>query len=239
MKTAIVIGVGPDRGLGAQLCKRFAKQDLHVFVAGRTQAKLDAVAKNIVSAGGSATAVVADATDESAVQALFTQAANQGSLSVAIYNAGNAVMGSIGEMTTATFTDAWKICCLGGFLFGREAIQQMSSTGGTILYTGASASLRGVSGFGAFNSSKAGLRALAQAMAKECGKDAIHVGHVIIDGAINGEKIKMLAPDYYDKLGEEGMLKIESVVDVYEYLYKQPKSGWSFEVDVRTSIENW
>jgi NAD(P)-dependent dehydrogenase (short-subunit alcohol dehydrogenase family) len=236
MKTAIVIGVGPDRGLGAQLCERLAKLDLHVFVAGRTQAKLDAVVGNIVSASGSATAILADATDGSGVKALFKQAAEQGALSVASYNAGNAVMGSIGEMTTETFTDAWKVCCLGGFLFGREAIRKMSSTGGTILYTGATGSLRGAAGFGAFNSSKAGLRALAQAMAKECGKDGIHVGHVIIDGAINGEKIKISAPEYYEKLGDEGMLKIESIVDVYEYLYKQPKSGWSFEADVRTSI---
>jgi len=239
MKTAIVMGVGPERGLGAQLCERFATLDLDVFVVGRTQSKLDAVAQSIIAAGGSATAVVADATDESAVQALFSQVAEQGPLSAAIYNAGNASMGSIGEMTVEAFTDSWKICCFGGFLFGREAIRQMSSTGGTILYTSASASLRGVAGFGAFNSSKAGLRALAQAMSKENGKNGIHVGHVIIDGAINGEKIKKLAPEYYDKLGDEGMLKIESIVDVYEYLYKQPKSGWTFEVDVRTAIENW
>ena len=115
METAIVMGVGPDRGLGAQLCQRFAKLDLHVFVAGRTQAKLDAVAQSIVAAGGSATAVVADATDESAVQALFSQAAEQGPLSAAIYNAGNASMGSIGEMTVEAFTDSWKICCLAVF----------------------------------------------------------------------------------------------------------------------------
>ena len=239
MNTAIVMGVGPDRGLGAQLCARFANQGLHVFVAGRTQAKLDAVVDNITAVGGSATAAVADATDESAVQGLFAQAAKQGTLSLAIYNAGNATMGTVSDMTTDTFIDSWKICCYGGFLFGREAIRQMTSTGGTLLFTGASASLRGVSGFGAFNSSKAGLRALAQSMSKESGKDGIHVGHVIIDGAIHGEKIQKLAPEYYDKLGDDGMIKIESIVDVYEYLYMQPKSGWSFEVDVRTSIEKW
>ena len=238
MNSAIVIGVGPVRGLGAQLATRFAAFGMHVFVAGRTQEKLDAVAANIVSNGGMATALVTDATNEAAVISLFDQATRTGPIEAAIYNAGNNTPGPIIDMTAEYFTQSWQICCFGGFLFGREAIRRMQH-GGTLLFTGARASLRGRAGFGAFNSSKAALRTLAQPMAKECGKDGIHVGHVVIDGAIRGEKIKQHFPDYYEQAGDEKMMNIEAIVDAFEYLYRQPKTGWSFEVDVRTAVESW
>ena len=111
--------------------------------------------------------------------------------------------------------------------------------GGTLLFTGASASLRGRAGFGAFNSSKAALRTLAQAMAKEYGPQGIHVGHVVVDGAIAGDKIMTRYPEYAEKLGEEGMISIEGIVDGFAYLYHQPRRAWSFELDVRTSVETW
>ena len=110
---------------------------------------------------------------------------------------------------------------------------------GTILFMGASASMRGRPNFGAFNSSKAALRCLAQAMAKEYGPGGIHVGHVVIDGAIFGDKVRNKHAEFAEKLGESGMINIGAIVDAYEYLYKQPRSGWSFEVDVRTAIESW
>jgi len=236
-KTAIVIGVGPDRGLGAQLCRRFAGEGLHVVVAGRSQDKLAAVVESIQGDGGSAEAVVADATSEADTHALFDRAGD--TLDLAIYNAGNNTPGKIVDMDAAYFEQSWRVCCFGGFLFGREAVRKMQSRGGTLLFTGASASLRGRSFFGAFNSSKAGLRTLAQAMAKEYAADGIHVGHVVVDGAIGGEKIMKGLPDYADKLGEEGMISIEGIVDGYAFLYHQPKRAWTFELDVRTSRENW
>ncbi|MGE4616233.1 MAG: SDR family NAD(P)-dependent oxidoreductase [Gammaproteobacteria bacterium] len=240
MNVAVVMGVGPDQGMGAQLCRRFASFGLHVFVAGRTQAKLDAVAENIRADGGEATPVAADATDEAAVVTLFEHAAAQGRIECAIYNAGNNTPGPIEGMSAEFFEQSWRICCFGGFLFGREAIKHMKPAGGgTILFTGASASLRGRPNFGAFNSSKAALRTLAQAMAKEYGADHIHVGHVVIDGAIDGEKIRNRFPEYAEKLGEAGLVDIGAIVDAYEYLYRQPTGGWSFEVDVRTAIESW
>jgi len=239
MGIAIVMGVGPDRGLGARLCKRFATLEKHVFVCGRTREKLDAVAADISGTGGKATPVVVDTTDEQAVIALFEQAAAAGTIDAAIYNAGNNTPGTIADMEADYFKQSWQVCCFGGFLFGREAIRRMQNTGGALLFTGASASLRGRAGFGAFNSSKAALRCLAQAMAKECGKDGIHVGHVVIDGAIAGEKVEQHFPEYYKKLGEEGLVSIEAIVDAFEYLYRQPRTGWSFEIDVRTAIENW
>jgi NAD(P)-dependent dehydrogenase (short-subunit alcohol dehydrogenase family) len=238
MATAVIIGVGPDRGLGAQLCKRFASEGLHVLVAGRTRSHLDAVVADIKLAGGQATALVADATKENDVVDLFDQAGRD--LDLAIYNAGNNTPGRILEMEADYFEQSWRVVCFGGFLFGREALRRMVPKGsGSILFTGASASLRGRAGFGAFNSSKAGLRTLAQAMSKEYGRDGIHVGHVVVDGAIGGEKIRKRAPDLVNRFGEDGLVSIEGIVESFAFLHKQPRTAWSFEVDVRTSKENW
>ena len=236
MSSAVILGVGPLDGLGAQLCLRFASFGLHVVVAGRTQAKLDAVVERIKAADGQATAVVADATSESEVRALFADAPKP--VDVAIYNAGNNTPGRIRDMGAEYFEDSWRVCCFGGFLFGREAANTMPS-GGSILFTGASASLRGRANFGAFNSSKGALRNFAQALAKEVGPEGIHVGHVVVDGPIAGEKIKTGLPEYAEKLGEAGMISIDGIVDGFEFLYRQPATAWSFEIDVRTSVERW
>ncbi len=238
MKTAVIIGVGPDRGLGAQLCHRFASDGLHVLVAGRTAENLEAVTEAIRGAGGSAEPVVTDATSEAAVKQLFEKAGDE--LDLAVYNAGNNTPGRIIDMEADYFENAWRVCCFGGFLFGREAVRRMQPRGaGTILYTGASASLRGRAFFGAFNSAKAGLRQFAQALAKEYGPDGIHVGHVVVDGAIGGDKVMGAYPEYAEKLGEAGMVSIEGIVDGFAYLYHQPKRAWTFELDVRTSVETW
>lgn len=239
-KTAIISGVGPDQGMGAQLARRFAKLGLHVFLAGRTAASLDAVAAGIARDGGTATAVVADATSESATFALFKQARAIGPIDLVIYNTGNNTPGRIEDMTAEYFENSWRVCCLGGFLHGREAVKHMKRDGGgTILFTGASASMRGRPNFGAFNSAKGALRLMAHALAKEVGPEGIHVGHVVIDGAIAGEKIRTRFPEYAAKLGDDGLIDIQAIVDGYEYLYKQPRRGWSFEVDMRTAIETW
>lgn len=237
MSVAIVSGVGPLDGLGAQLCVRFAGLGLHVLIAGRTQGKLDAVVEAIVSAGGSAEAVIADATSEADTERLFNMAGDN--LSLAIYNTGNNTPGRISDMSAEFFENSWRVCCFGGFLFGRAAIQRFDGKGGTLIFTGASASLRGRENFGAFNSSKGALRNLAQAMAKEYGREGVHVGHVVVDGPIGGEKIKRGLPEYAAKLGDEGMINIDGIVDGYVYLYQQPRQAWTFELDVRTSLEKW
>lgn len=236
MKTAIVIGVGPDRGLGARLSKRFAADGLKVIVAGRTLSALQDVAGEIEKAGGKAVPFVADATKESDIVALFDAAGKD--LDLAIYNAGNATPGKIIEMDADYFEQAWRVVCFGGFLFGREAVRRMvPNKTGTLLFTGASASLRGRSGYGAFNSSKAGLRTLAQAMAKEYAGDGIHVGHVVVDGAVAGDKIFTRFPEMASR--ENSLLDIEGIVDAFAFLYRQPERAWSFELDVRTSHEKW
>jgi NAD(P)-dependent dehydrogenase (short-subunit alcohol dehydrogenase family) len=236
MKTAIVIGVGPDRGLGVQLCKRFAAEGLKVIVAGRTLSALEAAATDIEKSGGEAVPLVADATKESDIVALFDAAGDE--LDLAIYNAGNNTPGKIIEMGADYFEKAWRVVCFGGFLFGREAVRRMApKKTGTLLFTGASASLRGRPGFGAFNSAKAGLRTLAQAMAKEYAPEGIHVAHVVVDGAIAGDKIMNRFPDAANR--QDSLISIEGIVDAFAFLYHQPERAWSFELDVRTSKEKW
>jgi NAD(P)-dependent dehydrogenase (short-subunit alcohol dehydrogenase family) len=180
--------------------------------------------------------VVADATKKADIVRLFDRAGAD--LDLAIYNAGNNTPGKVVEIDAQYFEQSWRVCCFGGFLFGREAIRRMQPEArGTLLFTGASASLRGRAGYGAFNSSKAALRALAQAMAKEYGGDGIHVGHVVVDGAIGGEKILRRFPDAISREG--ALISIEGIVDAFAFLYRQPQRAWSFEVDVRTSKEKW
>lgn len=238
MKKAIIIGVGPLEGLGARLCQRFAADGLHIVLAGRTGAQVEAVVDAIREAGGTATSVVADATREEDVLQLFDLAGSE--LDLAIYNAGNNTPGRIVDMEAAYFETAWRVGCFGGFLFGREAVRRMLPNGtGTLLFTGASASLRGRANFGAFNAAKGALRNLAQAMAKEYAADGIHVGHVVIDGAIGGDKIRKGLPEYAEKLGEDGLISLDGIADGYAYLYHQEPRAWTFELDVRTSKERW
>ncbi len=238
MKKAIIIGIGQDRGLGAQLSKRFAKEGLHVFVASRTQSNLDSLVSRIEAEGGTATAVCTDATDEDQVISLFNEVGED--LSLAIFNPAFGYSGRIIDMDSEYFERSWKVSCYGGFLFGREALKRMDPRGeGTIIYTGATAALRGRPNYAAFNSAKSGLRTLAQAMAKEYGPDGIHVGHMIIDGTIAGDKVIKENPDYASKLGEAGMVNLDGIVDSFVHLYRQKPQAWTFELDIRTSIETW
>lgn len=239
-KTAIVIGVGAERGLGAQLCRRFATKGLHVFVAGRTPEKIRTVADGIGAAGGAATAVATDTTVEGEVLALFDQAEQVGPVDLAIFNAGGAMPGDLKTMEAAYFELCWRVACFGGFLFGREAARRMAPRGtGTLLFTGASASMRGKPFFAAFTAAKAGLRAFAQSMAREFQPQGIHVGHVVIDGAIDGDRFVLGRPDIAQALGADGMIDLGGIVDVYEFLYDQPRRAWSHEVDVRTFKETF
>ena len=238
MKKAIILGIGLDRGLGAQLSKSFAKEGLHVFVASRTQSTLDSLVSKIEAEGGKATSVSTDATNEDEVKSLFEEVGED--LSLAIFNPAFGYSGKIIDMDSEYFERSWKVSCFGGFLFGREALKRMVPRGeGTIIYTGATAALRGRPNYAAFNSAKSGLRTLAQAMAKEYGPDGIHVGHMIIDGTIAGDKVIKGNPDYASKLGEAGMVNLEGIVDSYFHLFRQKPQAWTFELDLRTSIETW
>ena len=237
-RTAVIIGVGAENGLGAALCRRFAAQGLHVFVAGRTQTKVDAVARSIVDAGGTATGLEADATDEAAQVALFEQAERTGPVSLAIYNAGNNMPGDFLTMEAGYFEQCWRIACFGGFLFSREAMKSMAPRGeGTLLFTGASASMRGKPNFAAFTAAKAGLRALSQSLAREFAPQGIHVGHVVIDGGIDGDRLQKGRPEVAKAFGPDRLISLEGIVDAYEYLYNQERRAWSQELDLRAFKE--
>lgn len=235
-KTAIVVGVGAEIGVGGAVCKRFAREGYHVFIAGRTAEKINAVADVIKSAGGAATGVVTDTTKEADVIRLFDAAEKEGPgpLDVVVYNAGNNFMKDILDMETEFFENVWRVGCFGGFLVGREAGRRMIPRGtGSLLFTGATGSIRGKPPFGSFASAKAGLRALCQTMARDWGPKGIHVAHVIIDGGINGDMIHSRFPDYIKTKGEDGMLNVDAIADTYWYLHTQHPTAWSLEVDLR------
>ncbi len=239
-KTAIVIGVGAGEGLGAAVCRMAAGEGLHVFVGGRTEAKVEAVAEAIRAAGGQATAVTADTTDEASVAAFVEAAERVGPIDLAVFNAGNNMPGDVLEMEAGYFEACWRIGCFGGFLFCREALRRMAPRGaGTLLLTGASASMRGKPRFAAFTAAKAGLRALGQSLAREFGPRGIHVAHIVVDGGIDGERLKTGAPQFAERVGADGLIGLDGLADAYRFLYRQKRSAWSQELDLRTHKESF
>ncbi len=240
MKTGVVIGVGALRGLGATLCQSAARTGLHVVVAGRTQQKIDAVVASIEAAGGVATAVVCDTTEEEQVVALMEQAESIAPIDLAIYNAGNNMPGDYLEMEASYFDQCYRVGLFGGFLFSREALRKMVPRGeGCLIFTGASASMRGKPWFAAFTAAKGGLRNLAQSLAREFQPKGVHVGHVVIDGGIYGEKIETAVPDWYAEKGPEGLIDLQGIADAFLYMYQQAPNAWSHELDLRTHLENF
>ncbi len=240
IRTAVIIGVGPVSGLGARLARHAASENLHVVIAGRTASALETVRQDIISYGGEVTAVVTDATDEAAVTALIRTAENIGPVNLAIYNAGNNFPGSFLEMQAAYFEQAFRVCTLGGFLFAREAIKMMVTRGqGTLIFTGASASMRGKPNFAAFTAAKAGLRALGQSLAREFHPRGIHVAHVVVDGGIHGDKITSKYPEFVERAGEDGLVGLDGIAESYMHIYRQPRNAWTHELDLRTYKENF
>jgi NAD(P)-dependent dehydrogenase (short-subunit alcohol dehydrogenase family) len=241
MDKAIVVGVGPADGLGGQLCRRFAGEGLQVFAAGRSDDKLAEVARVVAAEGGNVVPVVCDTTKPDDVAALFAAADRAaGNLSLVVYNAGNAAFGDLLDLDPQYFEAVWRLTCLGGFLVGQQAGRRMIAQGfGTLLFTGASASLRGRPPFAPFASGKAALRSLAQSMARDWGPKGVHVAHVVIDGAIGGEKIKRGLPQVAERLGADGMVGLEGLAHAYWSVHQQPRNAWTFELDVRPYKESW
>jgi NAD(P)-dependent dehydrogenase (short-subunit alcohol dehydrogenase family) len=236
--TAIVVGVGAANGLGATLCRRFAAEGHHVLVAGRTMARIDAVVEQITRAGGSAEPMPVDTTQEHEVIALFEKAfavdGGRDAPNLVVFNAGANRLMDFLSLEAEEFERFWRVGCFGGFLVGREAARRMAPLGrGTILFTGASASLRGKPGFAQFAAAKAGLRMVAQSMAREFGPKGIHVGHVVIDGGIDGPVLRGNWPTVVQDKGEDGMLEPEPIAEAFWMLHKQHPSAWSHEIDLR------
>ncbi len=240
-QVAVVVGVGAKQGLGAALARRFAREGLHTFVAGRTPERLEAVVEEIEASGGRATAVPCDATESAEVVALLDRAIEEGGrLDLVAYNVGNNQFSSLLDMTDEFFENLWRLCCFGGFIVGRESARRMLDQGsGTILFTGATASVRARPPFTAFASAKSALRSVAQGMAREFGPRGLHVGHVIIDGVIDGDQVNGRFPQLKEARGEQGMLNIDAIADAFWMLHTQHPSAWSQELDLRPFKEEF
>lgn len=238
---AIVFGVGADAGLGAALCRRFAREGIRVFASGRTGERIAAVAEGIGEAGGCASAVPADAADAAAVAAVFDAAERDAGVpELVVFNVGNNRFRPLLEMDDAFFEGLWRTCCFAGFVVGREAARRMvPAGGGTLIFTGATASLRSRPPFTAFASAKAGLRAVAHGMAREFGAQGLHVGHVVIDGAIDGDRVNSRFPQIKANLGVDGMLAVDAIADAYWNLHRQARSAWTLELDLRPHKESF
>ncbi len=220
MKVALIGGAG--EGLGAALGRRFAAGGFEVIASSRTRGEK------------------ADLRQEDQVVSLFDRAEARGPVEVAIFNAGANFRASILDTPADMFEKVWRLSCYAGFLFGREAARRMAPRGrGSIVFTGATASLRGAAQFAAFAAAKGGLRQVAQSMARELGPKNIHVAHVVIDGMIDNSRTRTQMAERVKALPEDGMLKTDDIAELYWQLHLQPRSAWTFEADLRPWAERF
>ena len=239
--TAAVIGAGDF--IGAAIAKKFASEGFTVFAGRRKGEKLAPLVAEIEAAGGQVVGRSLDARKEEEITAFLQDADAAAPLEVCVFNIGANVNFPLLETTERVFRKVWEMACYSGFLAGREAARVMLPRGqGNIFFTGATASLRGGRGYAAFASAKFGLRAVAQAMARELGSQNIHVAHLIIDSGVDTEwvrqrRIEALGPDALKD--PDALMPPASVADAYWRLYEQPRSAWTFEMEIRPFKETW
>jgi NAD(P)-dependent dehydrogenase (short-subunit alcohol dehydrogenase family) len=238
---ALIIGAGD--ATGGAIARAFAAEGYTACVNRRPRHgdALEALAQSIRDAGHQAQAFPADARDEDAVVALVDAIERDiGPIEVAVFNIGANVRFPIHEMTAQVYRKVWEMAGFAGFLMGREVAKRMiPREKGTILFTGATASLRGNAGFSAFSGAKASLRMLAQSMARELGPKNIHVAHVVIDGGIDTEFVRGLRPDFDDLKAKDGVLNPDAIAASYVMLHKQHRSAWTHELDLRPWMETF
>ena len=238
-KAVIVIGAGD--ALGGAIARRFAREGYAAVIVRRHADQLEPLAAAIREAGGEAHPFGLDARKEDEMVGLFARVeAEIAPIEACIFNIGANVRFPIAETTARVFFKVWEMACFSGFLAGREAAKAMTPRGrGTIIFTGATASVRGREGFAAFASAKHGLRALAQSMARELGPRGVHVAHSIIDGAIDTAWIAENFPDRHALKSQDGILNPEHIADAYWALHAQPRDAWTHELDLRPWMEAW
>ena len=236
-KAILVVGAGD--ATGGAIARRFAREGYIACVARRSADKLEPLVQAIRDAGGRAHGFGCYARDEAAVQALVAQIERDiAPIEVAVFNIGANVRFQVVDTTERVYRKVWEMAALAGFLVGREAAKVMLPRGrGTILFTGATASLRGGAGFSAFAGAKFALRALAQSMARELGPQGIHVAHMLIDGAIDTAFIKDNFPQRYALKEQDGILNPDHIAEAYWQLHLQPRSAWTQEMDLRPWME--
>ena len=238
-KAVLVIGAGD--ATGGAIAKRFAREGYIACVTRRTVDKLEPLVAQIKAAGGEAHGFGSDARKEDEMVALVEKIEREiAPIEAAVFNIGANVRFGITETTARVYFKVWEMACFGGFLMGREVAKAMLPRGrGTIIFTGATASLRGREGFAAFAGAKHALRALAQSMARELGPKGIHVAHPVIDGAIDTEFIRSNFPERYALKHEDGIVNPDHIADTYWHLHTQPRDAWTHEVDLRPWSETW
>jgi NAD(P)-dependent dehydrogenase (short-subunit alcohol dehydrogenase family) len=241
--TAAVIGAGDF--IGGAIAKKFAAEGFTVFAGRRNGEKLAPLVAAIEGAGGSIVARSLDARKEDDITAFLRDADAHAPLEVCVFNVGGNVSFPVTETTERVFRKVWEMACYAGFLAGREAARLMLARGkGTIFFTGATASMRGGIGYAAFASAKAGLRAVAQSMARELGPKNIHVAHLVIDAGVDTafvrERIRQRGGDEaLAKLPPDQLMNPQSIAETYWHLYNQPRDAWTFELDLRPYREVW
>ena len=238
-KVALVIGAGD--ATGGAIARRFAREGYTACVTRRSLDKLQPLLDQIRADGGKAQGFASDARHEDEVVALVEQIESTvGPIEVLVFNIGANVPSSILDETARKYYKVWEMACFGGFLNGREVARRMVMRGrGTILFTGATASLRGSANFAAFSGAKHALRALAQSMARELGAQGIHVAHVVVDGAIDTEFIRENFPERYALKDQDGILNPDHIADSYWMLHAQPRDAWTHELDLRPWMEKF
>ena len=234
-KTAAILGVGP--GLGAAVARRFAREGFAVALMARREESVAGVRGEIEDAGGTALTVSADATDPASVAAAFDRVrAEFGDPEVFVYNAGAFQVGGILEISPEKFDECFKANCAGDFYAAQQVLPAMVEAGrGTVLLTGATASLRGGARFSALAVGKFGLRALAQSMAREFGPQGVHVAHAVIDGQIDTLRVREMSPGREDHT----MLSPDAIAETYWQLHSQDRTAWTLELDLRPAVESF
>jgi NAD(P)-dependent dehydrogenase (short-subunit alcohol dehydrogenase family) len=237
----VVLVVGAGDATGGAIAKRFAQEGYVACVTRRSADKLQPLVDAIKANGGDAYGFACDARKEEEVIALVEQIESDiGPIEAFVFNIGANVPCSILEETARKYFKIWEMACFSGFLNAREVAKRMAKRQrGTILFTGATAGMRGAAGFAAFAGAKHGIRALAQSMARELGPMNIHVAHVVVDGAIDTDFIRESFPEKYATKDEDGILNPEHIAENYWYLHSQPRDAWTFELDLRPWSERW
>ncbi len=238
-KAILVIGAGD--ATGGAIARRFAREGYIACVTRRSEEKLQPLVNDILSSGGDAYGFGSDARKEEEMIALIERIEREiAPIEVAVFNIGANVRFSITETTSRVYQKVWEMACFSGFLMGRETAKVMLPRGrGTIIFTGATASLRGREGFAAFAGAKHALRALAQSMARELWPKGIHVAHPVIDGAIDTEFIRTNFPERYAMKAEHGILSPDSIAEAYWQIHQQPRDAWTHETELRPWKETW
>ena len=235
---ALIIGAGDH--LGSAIARRFAKEGFHI-VATRRRGDLSQLEQDVTALGADITATHSDAREEDQVIQLIEDVESRlGPIEVCVFNIGGNVRYGITETSAQVYRKVWEMCSFAGFLIGREVSKRMlTRQGGSILFTGASASLRGNAGFSAFAGGKHALRALAQSMARELGPQGIHVGHIVVDGIIDNRNTEAVMPELFASKGPGGVIQPDDLAELYWQLHRQPRSAWTFELDARPYKETW